>query len=210
MKYGVVSIHLKQKIEVMSDFWLYFNLGFDHVLDWSAYDHLLFMVVLCAAYSFAAWKRVLLLVTLFTLGHTLSLFLGNFGLVSVSGTWIEFLIPVTILVTALYNMYSTRGSRSESKAGLLYFAAVFFGIIHGFGFARYFNQISDEQEILPLLEFALGIEAVQILVVVMVLFLGFIGQRLFGIKKRDWILIASSIVIGLCIPMLADTWPFGA
>lgn len=193
----------------MSDFWLYFTLGFDHVLDWTAYDHLLFMVVLCASYSFAAWKRVLLLVTLFTLGHTLSLFLGNFGWISVSETWIEFLIPVTILVTALYNMYSSRGSRSESKVGLLVFATLFFGIIHGFGFARYFNQISDEGQILPLLEFALGIEAVQVLVVIVVLILGFIAQSLFRLRKRDWILIASSIVIGLCIPMLAETWPFG-
>lgn len=193
----------------MSDFWLYFTLGFDHVLDWSAYDHLLFMIVLCAAYSFTSWKRLLLLVTLFTLGHTLSLFFGNFGLVAVSGTWIEFLIPITILVTALYNMYSTRGDRSQSKMGMLFIAALFFGIIHGFGFARYFNQISDEQEVLPLLEFALGIEAVQVLVALIVLTLSFIAQSFFRIRKRDWILITSSIVIGLCIPMITETWPFG-
>ncbi len=193
----------------MSDFWLYFTLGFDHVLDWSAYDHLLFMIVLCAGYTFSSWKRLLLLVTMFTLGHTISLFLGNFGLVAVSGTWIEFLIPITILITGLYNMYGTRGDRSHSKTGLLFFAALFFGIIHGFGFARYFKQISDEGEVLPLLEFALGIETVQVIVALVVLTLGFVAQSFFRIRKRDWILITSSIVIGLCIPMIAETWPFG-
>jgi len=192
----------------MSDFWLYFQLGFEHVLDWSAYDHLLFMLVLCAAYTFKSWKRLLLLVTLFTLGHTVSLILGNYGLVSVSGKWIEFLIPITILVTAVYNMYSTRGSHSEKKVGLLFFAALFFGIIHGFGFARYFIQINEEQEILPLLEFALGIESVQILVVLVVLIVGSIAQSFFRIRQRDWILVTSSIVIGLTVPMIAETWPF--
>jgi ABC-type transport system involved in multi-copper enzyme maturation permease subunit len=192
----------------MSDFWLYFKLGLNHVLDWAGYDHLLFIVVLCAAYTFSSWKRLLLLVTVFTVGHTTSLFLSNYGIVNVSPTWIEFLIPITILTTAGYNIFRTRRLRSEEKTGLLFFAALFFGIIHGFGFGRYFNQINDEQELMPLIEFALGIETAQIIVVFIVLILASVSQFFVRFKKRDWIMVVSSIVIGMTIPMVIENWPF--
>lgn len=192
----------------MSDFWLYVTLGFEHVLDWGAYDHVLFIIVLCAAYTFSSWKRLLLLVTLFTVGHTISLVMSSYEMVSVSPVWIEFLIPVTIITTAIYNIYSTRDSRSEKKAGLLFFATLFFGIIHGFGFGRYFNQINDEREFLPLLEFALGIEAAQIVVVLLVLLLASASSALARFRKRDWILVVSAVIIGLTLPMLIENWPF--
>ena len=192
----------------MSDFWLYFKLGLNHVLDWAGYDHLLFIVVLCTAYTFSSWKRLLLLVTIFTVGHTTSLFLSNYGIVNVSPTWIEFLIPITILTTAGYNIFKSGGSHSEEKMGLLFFAALFFGIIHGFGFGRYFNQINDEQELMPLLEFALGIEIAQIIVVLIVLILTTVSQIFIRFKKRDWIMVVSSIIIGMTIPMLIENWPF--
>ncbi|MCW8981712.1 MULTISPECIES: HupE/UreJ family protein [Altibacter] len=192
----------------MSDFWLYFKLGLEHVLDWKAYDHILFLIVLCAAYTFNSWKRLLLLVTLFTIGHTISLLMANYNVVSVSTRWIEFLIPVTILVTALFNLFTAGKEKRAEKLGLFYIATVFFGLIHGFGFASYYKMINADNDILPLLEFALGVEAAQIIVVIIVLILAFIFQMLFRFNKRDWVLVVSSIVIGMIIPMLIENWIF--
>ncbi|PKA83138.1 HupE/UreJ protein [Ulvibacter sp. MAR_2010_11] len=192
----------------MSDFWLYFKLGLEHVLDWKAYDHILFLIVLCAAYTFSSWKRLLLLVTLFTVGHTISLLLANYNVVSVSTRWIEFLIPITILLAAIFNLFTAGKEKRHEKLGLFYIITVFFGLIHGFGFATYYKMISGGNEILPLLEFALGVEAAQIIVVLLVLILAFIFQMLFRFNKRDWVLVISSIVIGMVIPMLISNWIF--
>ncbi len=192
----------------MSDFWLYVKLGLDHVLDLSAYDHVLFIIVLCAAYSFDAWRKLLLLVTLFTVGHTLSLLLAHYEVMEVSGTYVEFLIPVTILVTAFYNIYTARHSRTSGRHLLFYGATVFFGLIHGFGFARYYNMIKTDDSVAPLLEFALGVELAQIIIVLITLVLGFVVQNFLRFNKRDWLLVISSVVIGMSIPMLIDTWPF--
>lgn len=192
----------------MSEFWLFFKLGLEHVLDWKAYDHVLFLIVLSAAYTFNSWRKLIILVTLFTLGHTVSLLLANYGVVMVSTTLIEFLIPVTILVTALFNLFTAGKEQRAEKLGLFYITTIFFGLIHGFGFASYYKMINADNEILPLLEFALGIEAAQIIVVIIVLILAFIIQTLFRFNKRDWVLVVSSIVIGMIIPMLINNWIF--
>ncbi len=192
----------------MSDFWLYLKLGLEHVLDFGAYDHILFLVVLCAAYAFSSWKRLLLLVTLFTLGHTVSLVLAHYKIVNVSGAYVEFLIPITILVTALYNIIKLRRARRSEQHVLFYLITTFFGLIHGFGFARYYRMISDGDGIVPLLEFALGVELAQIIIVLLTLLVAFIVHRILRFNKRDWILVVSSVVIGMVIPMLVNTWPF--
>ena len=192
----------------MNDFWLYFKLGVTHVLDWMAYDHILFLIVLVAAYNFTNWKRVLGLVTLFTIGHTVSLLLATYGAVSVSTGMVEFLIPLTILIAALYNLFTSGKSKRKDKLGLFYIITVFFGLIHGFGFATYFKMINDDSAFFPLLEFALGIELAQIIVVLLVLILGFVFQTIFRFHKRDWVLVVSSAVIGMVIPMLINNWPF--
>ena len=192
----------------MSDFWLFLKLGLYHVLDWQAYDHILFLIVLVAAYHFSSWKRIFVLVTLFTLGHTVSLLLANYNVVTVSSKWIEFLIPVTIIFAALYNLFTSgKGSRND-KIGMFYFITVFFGLIHGFGFASYYKMINGSGEILPLLEFALGVEMAQIIVVLFVLIVSFVFQTIFRFNKRDWVMVVSSIVIGVVIPMLQRNWPF--
>lgn len=192
----------------MSDFWLYIKLGLNHVLDWQAYDHILFLIVLVAAYTFSSWKKILILVTLFTVGHTISLLLASYNVVTVSSTWIELLIPITILIAAAYNLFTTGKNRDSESLGLFYVITIFFGLIHGFGFASYFKIINDDNTILPLLEFALGIEIAQLVVVLLVLLLGFIFQTIFRFHKRDWVLVISSVVIGLVIPMLQRNWPF--
>ena len=192
----------------MNEFWLYFKLGVTHVLDWKAHDHVLFLIVLVAAYNFTNWKRVLVLVTLFTVGHTVSLLLASYDIVTVSTDMVEFLIPMTIFIAALYNLLSSGKSNRPDKLGLFYIITIFFGLIHGFGFAAYFKMINDDSSFLPLLEFALGIELAQIIVVLLVLIIAFVFQMLFRFKKRDWVLVISSIVIGMVFPMLVKNWPF--
>ena len=190
----------------MSEFWLYFNLGLYHVLDWLAYDHILFIVALCTSYGWDSWRRLLLFVTLFTLGHTASLFMSDYRVIAVSETWIEFLIPVTILTTAFYNLFKEGEDKGSKRMGLLFVATLFFGLIHGFGFGRFYNQINEEGAILPLLEFALGIELAQVIIVLSVLALGYFLQTFFSIQKRDWVLVISSMVNGMTFPMLIDNW----
>ncbi len=192
----------------MSDFWLYVTLGLEHVLDWTAYDHVLFLIVLSASYTFSSWKRLVLLVTLFTVGQTLSLLLANYDVVAVKSEYIEFLIPITILVAAVYNVLTAATSKEGENAMVLYIVTLFFGLIHGFGFANYYRMISEGNEIAPLLEFALGVEIAQLIVVLVVLFIAFLLQTFLRLNRRDWILVVSSIVIGLVIPMLVATWIF--
>lgn len=192
----------------MSQFWLYFRLGLEHVLDWNAYDHILFLIVLVAAYSFHTWKRVLWLVTIFTLGHTISLFLSVYEIVIVDSTWVEFLIPLTILITAVFNMINARKKESKNNISILYLTTAFFGIIHGLGFSTYFKMIASgtDSVFLPLLEFALGIETAQIIVVLCVMIVGFILQNMLRVKRRDWILVISALVIGIILPILKENY----
>ncbi|APU68309.1 HupE/UreJ family protein [Christiangramia flava] len=192
----------------MSQFWLYLQLGLEHVLDWNAYDHILFLVALVASYSFSSWKQVLGLVSLFTLGHTLALFLSTYGIVKVDTAYVEFLIPVTIIVTALYDIFTAGKKLKNQNINLLYFTTVFFGLIHGLGFSSYFKMIaaSSDSKLAPLLEFALGIELAQLIVVLSVLILAFILQNILNISKRDWILVVSSIVIGIVLPILKENY----
>ncbi|MGS2764131.1 HupE/UreJ family protein [Sinomicrobium sp. M5D2P9] len=193
----------------MSQFWLYFKLGLTHVLDIHAYDHILFLVALTVPYTFNHWKKILWLVTVFTIGHTLSLIMSTYGLIRVSATLVEFLIPVTIFITALFNIFTAKRSGIE-KFGPAFFVTLFFGIIHGLGFSSYFKGIiaGEENKLLPLLEFALGIEAAQIIVVLVVLIAGFILSTVFRFNRRDWILVISAMVIGIVLPMLIENYPY--
>lgn len=190
----------------MSQFWLYFELGLTHVLDWNAYDHVLFIIVLVAAYTFQEWKKIVWLVSIFTIGHTLSLALSTYGLVIVDSALVEFLIPLTILLTAIFNVATAGRKPKSNKIKVLYFVTLFFGVIHGLGFSTYFKMISANttEKILPLLEFALGIETAQIIIVLAVLILSTICQFLFNFSRRDWVMVVSAIVIGFAIPMLVE------
>ncbi len=192
----------------MSDFWIYFQIGLRHVLDIKAYDHVLFLIALTVPYAFKDWKRVLVLVSIFTIGHTLALMLSVYGIVIINASWIEFLIPITILITAIFNLFTAGKSSKNESIGIIGFITLFFGIIHGLGFSNYFKSIlsgSATDKLLPTLEFALGIEAAQIIVVVVVLILSFAVQTLFRFSKRDWTLVMSSFVIGVVLPMLIES-----
>ncbi|MFK7831922.1 MAG: HupE/UreJ family protein [Winogradskyella sp.] len=189
---------------MLENFWFNVQYGLNHVLDVNGYDHVLFLLVLAVPYLFKDWKRVLLLVTTFTLGHTLSLVLSAYGIVSVNGKLVEFLIPVTILITAIYNVFTAGKKDKRSKIGLYFFSTLFFGLVHGLGFAREFKMFAGQSEnkLELLVEFALGIEIAQIIIVFVVLFFGFLFQTIFRFSRRDWIMVLSAIVIGLIIPML--------
>jgi hypothetical protein len=189
----------------MSQFWLYFKVGLNHVLDIHAYDHVLFLIALMVPYAFKDWKRVFVLVSLFTIGHTLSLMLSVFGIVAVKASLIEFLIPITILITAVFHLFTAGKSSKNESITFVAIITLFFGIIHGLGFSNYFKTIlpgNATDKLLPLLEFALGIEAAQIIVVLVVLIIAYIVQTFFRFSKRDWALVMSAFIIGVVLPMI--------
>ncbi len=192
----------------MSEFMLYLQIGLRHVLDIKAYDHVLFLTALVVAYSFKDLKKTFILVSIFTLGHTLALLLSVFDMLKINSSLVEFLIPITILCTALYNLFNAGKGGGKSNISIAVFITLFFGIIHGLGFSNYFNSIlagSPGDKFLPLLSFALGIELAQLIVVLVVLLLSFLIQYFIRNSKRNWVLITSSIIIGVVIPMLIES-----
>jgi hypothetical protein len=190
----------------MDDFILYTRLGLFHVLDINAYDHILFLTVLAVIYIFSDWKKVLWLITFFTFGHTLTLALSAYDILHVKMSVVEFLIPVTIMLTALANIFFSNKLVTKTESNLNLIFAFFFGLIHGLGFSSYFKILIDRNEakLFPLLEFALGIEMAQVVIVFFVLLTGFVFQRIFNVKRRDWIMVISSVVAGIVIPMLFE------
>ena len=197
-----------KKLKIMSEFMLYLNVGLKHVLDINAYDHVLFLTALVVPYHFKDWKKIITLVSVFTLGHTLALVLAVFELVKINVTLVEFLIPITILCTAVYNLFQSGKGKNTASISATVFITLFFGIIHGLGFSNYFNSIlagTPSDKIIPMLQFAVGIEIAQLAVVVTVLLASFIIQYFIRNSKRNWILITSSIIIGVVIPMLIES-----
>lgn len=189
----------------MEDFILYFKMGLNHVLDFAAYDHILFLIVLAIVFTYFEIKKLIWLVTLFTLGHSVSLALSAYQILNISIELIEFLIPLTIFITGFVNIInSNKSSDKKNNTNLIF--ALLFGLIHGLGFSNYFRMMigQEENKLYPLIEFALGIEVAQIIIVFGILILGSILQNLFKIDKRDWILVGSSIVIGFAIQMMTD------
>jgi len=192
----------------MSEFLAYFEIGLRHVLDIQAYDHVLFLIALTVPYAFKDWKRVLLLISVFTLGHTLALFLSVFEFIAIRASLVEFLIPITILITAVFHLFTAGKTAKNESISVISFITLFFGIIHGLGFSNYFNTIlggTKTSKILPLLEFALGIETAQIIVVLIVLIVSYFIQTFFRFSKRDWTLVMASFVIGVVVPMLIES-----
>jgi len=175
------------------------------VLDILAYDHVLFIIVLTIIYNFNQWKKVIWLITFFTIGHSITLGLAAFDLLNIPLEIVEFLIPVTICTTGFFNILKT-SSPTDGKQKILLFFALFFGLIHGLGFSNYFRLLigKEDDKILPLIEFALGIEAAQIIIVLCILILGMILQNIFRVSKRDWVLVGSSIVVGIAFPMIIE------
>jgi hypothetical protein len=192
----------------MQDFPLYFELGWHHILDWKGYDHILFVMVLCGTYSLAEWKRVLILVTAFTIGHSITLALSVLKVIMVNTGLIEFLIPVTIMVTAFSNILSGK-SKSKGGAKLKYLFALFFGLIHGMGFSNYLNSLLGKSTNIAaeLFAFNIGLEFGQVIIVIGILILSALITSVFRVKRWDWGFFLSSAIFGISFIMAAERLP---
>lgn len=195
----------------MSLFELYFKLGLQHIADFKGYDHILFIVTLCAVYSLKEWKRVLVLITAFTIGHSLTLALATLDLFRINGDLIEFLIPLTIFVTALANLFSRTQKVSSRVHYLRYSAALFFGLIHGLGFSNYLRSLlgSEGGLVLPLFSFNVGIEVGQIFIVTIILLLTKIVVDVLGMPRREWSVLLSGAGLGISLVLMIERFPFG-
>ena len=196
------------KSVIMSEFWIYFNIGLKHVLNISAYDHVLFLIALTIPYAFKDWQRLFLLISFFTIGHTLALVLSVYEIAYIKSNLIEFIIPITILTVAVFNLFTAGKNNKNESISLIAFVTLFFGIVHGLGFSNYFKTIlpgKSSAKLLPLTEFALGIETAQIIVVFVVLIISYIIQTFFRFSKRDWTLVMSAFIIGVIIPLIIQS-----
>jgi hydrogenase/urease accessory protein HupE len=191
----------------MNDFKLYFGLGTDHILTWEAMDHILFVAALCLRYGWKDWKKVAVLVTAFTVGHSITLALSALNYVSVPVRWIEFLIPLTIAVTAINNILQKRAAQ-QKKFPLIYFLALFFGLIHGLAYASAFLDLEGKEGLVPhLFAFNLGIELAQLIVVAAVLLVSFVLIELLKISKSGWIRVASLFILAVSLNMAFRRFP---
>jgi hypothetical protein len=194
-----------------SQFSVYFRLGLDHISDLSAYDHILFLVALCAIYQLREFKKILVLVTAFTIGHSVTLALSALDIVVVNGDLIEFLIPVTILLTAMANIWSpeaqTNSKLLSRKLQFNYGMALFFGFIHGMGFSNYFKSLlgSSDQIVAPLFYFNVGVEVGQLIIVTCIMAISYVFLRILNVKIRDWVIFVSGVAAGLAFVMMLET-----
>ena len=191
----------------MSDFGFYFRLGWSHIISLDALDHILFLLALAAVYTLAGWRRVLILVTAFTLGHSATLALSTLHLLTVPSALVEFLIPCTIVVAAISNLFQRE--KAPKTMGFNYFMAFFFGLIHGLGFANTLRFIlaGDQSLGRALFGFNVGLEAGQILIVCLLLLLAQVVFRFLGVARRDWVLFLSAAVFSLALQMALERWP---
>jgi hypothetical protein len=192
----------------MSEFLTFLQLGYQHIADLSAFDHLLFIMTLCAVYQLAEWKKILILITAFTIGHSLTLVLAGFNILRVHSEWVEFLIPVTILLTALHNVGSKKaeGGTFSRKVSTNYFLALFFGLIHGMGFANFFRSLMGEAGsiALPLFSFNVGIELGQILIVSLFFGFLFLLKRIFSFEHHSWNVFISGAGAGGAVILIVQ------
>ncbi|OUU48063.1 MAG: HupE / UreJ protein [Flavobacteriaceae bacterium TMED68] len=184
----------------MHPFQFYLKLGFNHIANFNGYDHILFLVVLCAVYQLKQWKKIIILVTAFTIGHSITLFLVSFDIFSIPSRYVKLLIPITIMFTSLYNIRSIEKIKN-SNMSKNYFLALFFGLIHGMDFSNYFKAliISPEEIIIPLLAFNIGLEIGQFLIVFVIVLISYVFLSVLKIKYYSWNLFVSGAAFGISL-----------
>jgi hydrogenase/urease accessory protein HupE len=187
----------------MNDFQIYLHLGFKHIIDLAGSDHILFIVALTARYIWSDWKQLLILVTAFTIGHSVTLALSVLQWVNLPINLIELLISVTIVLTALVN-FGVKNFDFKSKYPIIYFFALFFGLIHGLGFSNYLRSLLGKEESIlpPLFSFNLGLELGQLLIVSVILIISFIFVSLLKLERRRVVQVISGIVFLLAANMV--------
>lgn len=188
----------------MSQFQVYLQLGFEHILDMQGYDHILFIVALCAVYQPKEWRKVLILVTAFTIGHSLTLALAALKIVSFPPAVIEFLIPLTIFITALYHALQKEHGQKNIKFN--YLLALSFGLIHGLGFSNYFRALLGQEEsiVQPLLAFNIGVELGQIIIVILIMLVAYVAMSILRVKRREWVLFISGAAAGIALILMLE------
>jgi hypothetical protein len=193
----------------MNDFKLYLEIGFQHIANLRGIDHILFVLALTIRFQFDDWRKVFILVTAFTIGHSITLALSVFNLVNYSAKWIEFLIPLTILITAFSNLFIKKFV-FKSKFPLIYFLALFFGLVHGLGFSNYLKSLlgKDQSIILQLLAFNVGLELGQLMIVFFILLFSFIFVTIIKINRREFLLFISAAIFALSLNMALERIPF--
>ena len=196
---------------MLSEFLVFLRLGFEHIADIQGYDHILFVVALCAGYEPRHWKKLLILVTAFTLGHSLTLALATLRIITINDALVEFLIPLTILLTGVMNVATTSSKGSEAVEGkgarvLKYLLALAFGLIHGMGFSNFLRSLLGQEEgiALPLFSFNVGLELGQICIVVAVMILTFLMVRVLRMRRHDWVLVLSGATIGVALILMVE------
>ncbi|HNR17358.1 MAG TPA: HupE/UreJ family protein [Chitinophagaceae bacterium] len=191
----------------MQDFGFYFALGWEHIMSWDALDHLLFIAALAAIYLLKDWKQVLILVTAFTIGHSLTLALSVMDVFRFPANWVEFLIPCTIVITAVSNLFQKKFTPKSIRIN--YFLALFFGLIHGMGFANTirFMLANDQSFGWGLFGFNVGLEVGQIVVVAALLLLTQVIVTLFKINRREWVIFLSAAVFSLSLKIALERLP---
>ncbi len=190
----------------MNEFQSFIQLGYRHIIDPQAYDHLLFIVTLCAVYRWQDWRRLLVLVTAFTIGHSLTLALTALDIIRVPSELVELLIPITILLTALHNIWSKSRPATGKAISVNYGLALGFGLIHGMGFANYFRILFGEMGniVKPLFAFNLGLELGQLLIVLVFLGLYFLLSQMFVVKQREWNIFVSGAGFGVSTILILE------
>lgn len=188
----------------MNDFWIWFSTGLLHILDWNGYDHILYVVSLCILFSVKEWRKLLVLVTAFTVGHSLTLAFSVLGILKIKQDYIEILITLTIILTCAINIYFRKrvdeGSQDRKvNYRFNYFLALVFGFIHGMGFSYLLRSMLGKEEniVFPLLSFNLGLEIGQLIIVGFTLLLSVFLIRFTRIKKPAYVLFISSAVFGI-------------
>lgn len=197
----------------MNDFLMYFGLGLRHITDLAGFDHIFFIISLCSIYHPSSYKKLLILITSFTLGHSISLALSILKIISIESALIEFLIPVTIVLTSITNLFHVHPKinfKSETFGWYKYPLTLFFGLIHGMGFSNYLGSLlgQNSNPTLPLFYFNIGLEIGQIVIIILYLFLATIILDIIKIKKSTWSRILSSFVAGVAFMMIIEKWPF--
>ncbi len=191
-------------------FSMYLNLGIEHITDLNGYDHILFLMALSAVYLLKDWKKVLILITAFTIGHTTTLALATLEVIAVPTALIEFLIPVTIFISAFSDFFYKENINDKRLHHFKYVLAMFFGLIHGLGFSNYLRELlGNEQNIVsPLFAFNVGLEMGQIIIVLSYLSFATILVSLLKVQRKDLTLITAGAAFGVSIILMIERWPW--
>ena len=186
---------------MLESFIKFLELGLYHILNIDSYDHILFIALISVPFLFKDWKRLLILISIFTTGHTVSLILGVYNVINLNVNLTEWLIPITIFCLALFNIF-TAGKIFLKQSNLILAIVLFSGLIHGLGFANTFNAlVGSSNTLIAVLEFAIGIEIGQLVVVIVVLILS-LFLKIYLDFQKDWVLVISSIIMGFILPLI--------